>query len=370
MPANIPRHQRTYQNGTPSAATLHAHAPIAIARRTKDAGEAASTAGLAERPLWCTRSRRGKIEARRQALQGRSTSGKRIQRKVTEMRHTAVILASAVFFVCWGCRGKAEAAPARDLQTPPRRTEWKLLSGLTLLQGSLDISFDRKLGVVWGERTLDMVHKKSYWLIDLQTGEVEDLLIKFEEKAADIVRGSEDVRFSPDGKHLLISAHYCKSARIFDLSTRKCVVVGGGEYRTILWVGNRLLFESLHSSEIRDVAGKVLEKKLLDNVIASDPTGKKLLVGWPRPMVISPEATILREFGDSACDKETPLLSRSGNWAGVFCKGEDGWAYSVVSTTTDKVYRLRRPWARPSHSQTTAIAFSRWATTTVLLARL
>ncbi len=212
------------------------------------------------------------------------------------------------------------------------------------MQGSLDISFDRKLGVVWGERTLDTVHKKSYWLIDLQTGEVEDLLIKFEEKAADIVRGSEDVRFSPDGKHLLISAHYCKSARIFDLSTRKCVVVGGGEYRTILWVGNRLLFESLHSSEIRDVAGKVLEKKLLDNVIASDPTGKKLLVGWPRPMVISPEATILREFGDSACDKETPLLSRSGNWAGVFCKGEDGWAYSVVSTTTDKVYRLRRPW--------------------------
>jgi hypothetical protein len=54
MSANIPRHPRPYQNGTPSAATLHAHVPAAFARRTKVAGEAASTAGLAERPLWCS----------------------------------------------------------------------------------------------------------------------------------------------------------------------------------------------------------------------------------------------------------------------------------------------------------------------------
>jgi len=61
-------------------------------------------------------------------------------------------------------------------------------------------------------------------------------------------------------------------------------------------------------------------------------------------MVVSSEATVLREFGHCACDKEKPLLSRSGNWAGVFCQGDDGWAYSVVSTTTNKVYRLKRPW--------------------------
>lgn len=147
----------------------------------------------------------------------------------------------------------------------------------------------------------------------------------------------------PNGKHLLITANDYESACILDLSTRKSVVVG--RTGTILWIGNRLLFESWPSpSEIRDVAGRLLEKKLLSDVIASDPTGTKLLVGSLNPVVISPEATVLRELGGSACDKERPLLSRSGNWAGVFCEGKDGWAYSVVSTTTDKVYRLRRPW--------------------------
>src|SRR5262249_23724222 len=111
------------------------------------------------------------------------------------------------------------------------------------------------------------------------------------------------------------------------------------------WIGNRLLIDDWRVCEIRDVAGNLKEKKALSGVIASDPTGKKLLVhSFSDPMVVSPEATVLREFGGSACDKETPRLSRSGNWAGVFCEGKDGWAYSVVSTTTDKVYRLRRPW--------------------------
>jgi hypothetical protein len=61
-------------------------------------------------------------------------------------------------------------------------------------------------------------------------------------------------------------------------------------------------------------------------------------------IVVSPEGTVLRRLAH-ACDRDEPRLSRSGNWAGVFCKGDDdSWAYSVVSTTTDKVYRLKRPW--------------------------
>ncbi len=56
------------------------------------------------------------------------------------------------------------------------------------------------------------------------------------------------------------------------------------------------------------------------------------------------EGETLREFGGHECDKDVPLLSRSGNWAGMFCKVEDEWAYSVVSTTSDEVFRLKRPW--------------------------
>ena len=200
------------------------------------------------------------------------------------------------------------------------------------------------MGVVWGERVLGKVSQRSCWLIDLQTGEIEDLLNKSDEKAAGIIRDAKNVRFSPNGKHLLIAANDYRSACILDLSTRKSIVVRRPEYCTILWIGDHLLFAGSDNSEIRDVTGNLLEKKLLGHVIASDPTGRKLLVGRLDPAVISPEATVLRELGGSACDKESPLLSRSGNWAGAFCEGKDGWAYSVVSTTTDKVYRLRRPW--------------------------
>jgi hypothetical protein len=262
--------------------------------------------------------------------------------RVMGMQNIPAILPAVILTAFLGCPA---AAAADTGPTSAAKTEWKLPSGLMLSQRSVDISFDRTLAVVWGQRALDKASKKSCWLIDLRTAEIEDLLSKCEEKAARIIGDPKDARFSPDGKYLLITANGEKGACVLDLSTRKSVVLSVGELGRIIWIGNRLLIDGWGTCEIRDVAGNLQEKKALTGVIASDPTGKKLLVrSFSDPMVVSPEATVLREFGRGACDKEEPLLSRSGNWAGVFCEGDDGWAYSVVSTTTDKVYRLKRPW--------------------------
>jgi hypothetical protein len=260
------------------------------------------------------------------------------------MHNSATVLPSAILIACLAYRAGADAVANADPPTIAPKTEWKLLSGLTLSRRSVDISFDRRQAVVWGQRVLGKASTESCWLVNLETAEVEDLLSKCEEKAAGILRDPKDARFSPDGKHLLITAIGEKGACVLDLGTRKSVAVSVGENGTIMWFGNRLLIGGSNGCEIRDVAGKLQVKKALSGVIASDPTGRKLLVQSSDPMVVSPEATVLREFGGNACDKERPQLSRSGNWAGVFCEGKDGWAYSVVSTTTEKVYRLRRPW--------------------------
>ena len=182
-------------------------------------------------------------------------------------------------------------------------------------------------------------------MIDLQTRKVEDLLNKSDGRIAEIVRDPRRVAFSPEGTRLLISARDEKTACVLDLSTGETVVIDRLGGSSIFWIGNRLLFSGHgNHSRICDVAGGRQEQaKVCGRIIASDPTGTKLLLDYPAT-VVNLDGQVLREFGGSACDKEVPLLSRSGNWAGVFCDGEDGWAYSVVSTTTDMVYRLRRPW--------------------------
>lgn len=116
------------------------------------------------------------------------------------MRHITVILISVVLFVGWRRQGEADAAPRPDQLMSPPRIEWKLPSGLRLSRESVDISFDRQLGVVWGERVLGKASQKSCWLIDLQTGKIEDLLIKSDEKAARIFRDIENARFAPQRK--------------------------------------------------------------------------------------------------------------------------------------------------------------------------
>jgi len=271
--------------------------------------------------------------------------GGSIKGEVMAMHNSAAILLSAILIACLGYRAGADGAANTDPPTLAPKSEWKLPSGLMLSRRSVDISFDRRQAAVCGQRVLGKASAESCWLVNLETAEIEDLLSKCEEKAARILRDPKDARFSPNGKHLLITANGEKSACVLDLGTRKSVVVSVGENGTIMWFGNRLLIGGLTGCEIRDVAGNLLEKKALSGVIASDPAGRKLLVQFSDPpMVVSPEATVLREFGGTACDREAPQLSRSGNWAGAFCEGKDGWAYSVVSTTTDKVYRLRRPW--------------------------
>jgi hypothetical protein len=258
-----------------------------------------------------------------------------------DMHNSAIVLCSAILFACSAWRVEADTNPP----TLAPKSSWKLPSGLVLSQRSVDVSFDRKRAVVWGQRVLDKASTESCWLVNLETAEIEDLLPKSEEMSARILRAADDARFSPDGRHLLITAHGEKSACVLDLGTRKSVVLSVGETGRVLWLGKRLLVASENNCEVRDVAGKLQEKKALKGIIACEPTGRMLLVqSFPDTMVVSLEATVLREFGGSPCDKERPLFSRSGNWAGVFCEGKDGWAYSVVSTTTDKVYRLRRPW--------------------------
>jgi hypothetical protein len=239
-----------------------------------------------------------------------------------------------------------EAASTPDVSTSPPKTEWKLLSGLALLSSSIDVSADRKLAIVWGERKFGNETRKSCWLIDLQTAEIEDLSTTSNGKVAAIVRDPARATFSPDGKHLLISAQGGQTACILDHSTGNTIAISGLEHWDILWSGNRLLISSgwREHPEVFNIAGERQEQpKVRGRVIASDPSGTKLLLWYP-PAVVNLEGETLREFGGHSCDKEVPLLSRSGNWAGVFCSVEDEWAYSVVSTTSDEVFRLRRPW--------------------------
>lgn len=191
------------------------------------------------------------------------------------MQNNLSILLFVILIACLG--GPAGAGGADPTSAP--KTEWTLLSGLMLSQRSVDISFDRRLAAVWGERMLGNKSTKSCWLINLQSAEFEDLLSKREEKAARIVGDPKDARFSPDGKYLLITANNEKDACVLDLGTRKSVLLSVGERGGgIMWIGNRLLIDGWNSCEIRDVAGKLQEKKALNGVIASDPTGKKLLV--------------------------------------------------------------------------------------------
>jgi hypothetical protein len=228
----------------------------------------------------------------------------------------------------------------------PSRTEWKLPSGLALLRDSIDVSFDRKSAVIWGDRVLGKDVKKSCWVVDLRTGGIEDLLAKSHGKVATIVRDPARVTFSPDGKRLLISAPGGESACIIDLSTGETTVLSGLERSHILWMGNRLLVSSgwRNHPEVFSITGeRQAQPRVRGRIIASDPTGSKLVLDDP-PAVVNLEGNVLRSFGGPSCDKEVPLLSRSGNWAGIFCNQNDEWAYSVVSTTTDEVLRLRRPW--------------------------
>ena len=261
------------------------------------------------------------------------------------MTRIAVLLLSSFLIVSTGCGrgGKPSAKPTAPVS--PAKTEWKLLSGLAILRTSIDVCSDRKFAVVWGQRASSKDVNKSCWLIDLQTAEIEDLLTKCDGKAAAIVRDSERLSFSPDGTHLLICAQEAQGACILDLSTHKFVVLSGPGWDGVLWIGNRLLLPSSENSNIYNMDGELQERsKLHGYIIASDPTGTKLLSGFPQNAIVNPEGKVLRSFGGEQCDKERPLLSRSGNWAGMFCEGKDGWAYSLASTTTDEVLRLRRPW--------------------------
>ena len=228
----------------------------------------------------------------------------------------------------------------------PSKTEWKLPSGLALLQDSIDVSFDRKLAVIWGNRVLGEDVRKSCWVVDLRTAGVEDLLTKSNGRVATIVRDPARATFSPDGKRLLISALGGETACIIDLSTGETTVVSGLKHSDILWIGNRLLVSSGWSThpEVFSITGeREVQPKVRGWILASDPTGTKLVLAYPAA-VVNLEGEVLRDFGSHSCDRELPLLSRSGNWAGIFCNLNHEWAYSVVSTTADEALRLRRPW--------------------------
>jgi hypothetical protein len=269
---------------------------------------------------------------------------------------------AAILIVVSGCgRGEhrlfpkfnqGEMLPIRAAALKPNvpayrpKTGWKLLSGLSLLRSSIDVSSDRTLAVVWGERAFGAEARKSCWLIDLQTAEIKDLLSESNDSVAAIVRDPKRVTFSPDGRHLLVSAQDGETACILDLSTGKTVIINDLEHSDVLWVGDRLLFShGPVATKIYDLTGRLQAQPKVDGcILASDPTGTKLLVDYPDLAVVDPEGKVLRKLSDNACDKEVPLLSRSGNWAGIFCNEKDEWAYSVVSTTTDEILRLRRPW--------------------------
>ena len=107
--------------------------------------------------------------------------------RVMDMQNIAAIFPSVVLIASFGCSAAEGAAPNTDPPKSTAKTEWKLLSGLMLAQRSVDISFDRRLAVVCGQRVLDKASAKSCWLINLDSAEIEDLLSKCDEKAARIV---------------------------------------------------------------------------------------------------------------------------------------------------------------------------------------
>jgi hypothetical protein len=275
------------------------------------------------------------------------------------MKRIARALPMVIVLVLAGCRGGEEEVmpkfsrgnrlaprhipPGRDAPAAPPKSEWKLPSHLALSDRSLDVSPDRRLAVVWGERGLDTRTRKSCWVLDLQTGKIEDLSDGADEAVAAIIHDTQRASFSPDATRLLISAEGGESACVVELSRGEVTLIT--KPYGVLWVGDRLLFSrSDGKSAICSVAGEIQERPNLRGcVIASDPSGTKLLLQFPNAAVVSSKGEVLRKFGP-ACDRDLPLLSRSGNWAGVFCAEEDGWGYSLVSTTTDEKLRLARPW--------------------------
>ncbi len=154
------------------------------------------------------------------------------------------------------------AASGLNVPVSPPKNEWKLFSGLALLSSSVDVSSDRKLAIVWGERTFGNETRKSCWLIDLQTAEIEDLSTTSNGKVAAIVRDPARATFSPDGKHLLISAQGGQTAFILDHSTGNTIAISGLERSDILWSGNRLLILAgwREHPEVFSIAGERQEQ--------------------------------------------------------------------------------------------------------------
>jgi hypothetical protein len=266
--------------------------------------------------------------------------------KETAMRYASASVLLAVVIV--QTRGVEPGTP--DPAPSPVKTEWRLPSSLSLRSQSLDVSSDRKSAVVWGKSTADAEARNSCWLIDLQTGKTEDLSAQVGDEAATSIRNPKGASFSPDGKQLLVSAADGKNICILDLSTRKAILITRPDRFQALWFGERLLLSVAGKpAEVCDATGRRVEElKLQAQILAGDPTGSKLLVITKDAVmaVASPEGKVLRELASQGdcCPRDKPLLSRFGNWAGVYCMNKNEWSYCLVSTTTDEVFRLRRPW--------------------------
>jgi hypothetical protein len=110
--------------------------------------------------------------------------------------------------------------------------------------------------------------------------------------------------------------------------------------------------------------------KVCGELLGSDITGERLLVktnkndpAMPPKLneetvaVVTPNGKVLREIAlaNNICDKDTPLLSRQGNFAGAYCTGNPGfddWCRRIVPLGDGESIYLPIGWGALAISET------------------
>ncbi len=284
------------------------------------------------------------------------------EQKRMEVKHIAHI---ALLFVAT-MRIFVSAAMCLQEQPPSLPpSEWQLAIDLVPNEASIDVSRDRNFAIVRlkGHSEAKVTHRSR--LIELKTGRTFGPVDFPDKDFSNLLDIAGPVGFSADGTHAAFVSKDDRCA-ILNLETKRAKFVRLPQYAKVIWSGNQLLI-STHEGKVvetMDTAGRPTERlPLCGYVLASDSTGKKLLAyvrsgnptkdegdfdGWNKDLVVvtpDGEIVVVVAAEHTQCDKDEPVLSREGNYAGVYCwteKMSEDWAYSLASTVTGEILRLDR----------------------------
>ncbi len=254
------------------------------------------------------------------------------------------IAIAAVAVVCGifaGCNQRKTPDSLTALQSA-QKTEWKL-PGPVISWTGLFVSSDRKFALMIGLEGEEL--RSSLWRLDLQTGQVENILPE----------GAALLRCSRDGRRIAFGGLWYE-IHIKDLSTGKEAVFNKGTIGYpghMEWAGDHLLVSEPTESPLKAYYpnGSSNETKVFGEILGSDIAGQRLLVrtysqdsivpcpeGKTAISVVSPTGNLLRVLAVSSGDF-TAIISRKGEFALLYFF-RDSDKSQVISIETGETFPL------------------------------